>query len=141
MGYSVDGSIDGVDDTLADRYAAPPAWRRPVTIAAVAVVALVALAWLAWAAFDASDPKVQSQLISFDVVDDHTVTARVDVQLSSGTTGASCTVEAVASDHTIVGELQFRPVSGSNEVTVRTERRATSADAPGCTADGQDRPR
>ena len=135
------GTIDGVEQTLAERYAAPPAWRRPVTIAAVVVVAVIALAWLAWVAFEESNPKVESQLNGFDVVDDHTVTVRVDVRVTSGTTGASCTVEALASDHSIVGELHFRPRSGANDVTVRTERLATSVDVPGCLANGQNRPR
>jgi hypothetical protein len=141
MGHSVGGSIDGVDRTLAERYAAPPAWRRPVTIAAIVVVALVGLGWLGWAAFEESNPKVESQLSGFDVVDDHAVTVRVDVDLASGTSGASCTVEALASDHSIVGELRFEPTAGTNEVRVRTERRASAVDVPGCVADGQDRPR
>jgi hypothetical protein len=50
-------------------------------------------------------------------------------------------VEALAEDHSIVGELQFRPRSGTNEVKLRTERIATSVDLLGCTADGQKRPR
>jgi uncharacterized protein DUF4307 len=141
MAPRLGGSIDSVDQALSDRYAAPPAWRRPVTIAAVVVLAVVALGWLAWAAFEESNPKVESQLNGFDIVDDHAVTVRVDVRLGSGTTGASCTVEAVASDHSIVGELHFRPTSGLNEVHVRTERRATAVDVPGCIADGQHRPR
>ena len=141
MGTRVGGTIDSVEQTLTDRYAAPPAWRRPVTIAAVVVVSLVALGWLAWAAFVESTPEVESQLVSFQVVDDHTMTVRVDVNLASGATGASCTVNALASDHTIVGELHFEPSSGTNVVKVRTERRATAAEVPGCIADGQDRPR
>jgi hypothetical protein len=44
------GSIDVVEQTLTDRYAAPPAWRRPHTLAAVVLVALVGLGWLARAA-------------------------------------------------------------------------------------------
>ena len=141
MAHSVGGSIDVVDQTLTERYAAPPAWRRRTTIAAVVVLAAVGLGWLAWAAYEESTPKVQSQLIGFQVVDEHSVTARIDVRLSSGTTGASCTVEALADDHSIVGELRFVPTSGSNRVTVRTERIATSVDVPGCIADGQQRPR
>jgi hypothetical protein len=141
MVLSLGGSIDGVDQALSDRYAAPPAWRRPVTIMVVAVVAAVALAWVAWAAFVESNPKVESQLNGFDVTDDHSVTVRVDVRIASGTTGATCTVEALASDHAIVGELHFRPSSGMNEVRVRTERRASAVDVPGCIAAGQDRPR
>ena len=130
-----------MEQTLAERYAAPPAWRRPVTIAVVALVALVGLGWLAWAAYDESTPKVQSQLVSFDVVDQHSVSATIDVRIASGTTGETCTVDAIADDHSTVGELRFTPVSGSNRVTVRTDRAATSVDLTGCTAHGQDRPR
>jgi hypothetical protein len=141
MATRVGGSIDGVDHILIERYAAPPAWRRKATIAVIFVVALVGLAWLAWAAFEKSTPEVESQLIGFDVVDAHAVVARVDVRLSSGATGATCTVEAIASDHSVVGELRFPPSAGTNEVTVRTERMATAAQVPGCIADGQSRPR
>jgi Domain of unknown function (DUF4307) len=130
-----------VDQTLTERYAGPPGWRRPVTIAAVAVVAAAALAWLAWAAFVEATPKVSSQLIGWQVADAHSATARVDVRISGGTTHASCTVQAFASDHTIVGELRFTPEDGTNQVTVRTSRSATSVDVPGCIADGQDQPR
>ena len=135
------GTIDVVDQALKERYAAAPAWRRRATIAAVAVVAVVALGWLLWAAYVESTPKVHSDLVGFRIVDGHSATARIDVHVASGTTGASCTVEAVAADHTVVGELQFRPTSGTNRVTIRTERIATSVDVPGCTADGQNRPR
>jgi hypothetical protein len=130
-----------VDQTLTERYAAPPAWRRPVTIAAVAVVALLALGWLGWATYVESTPKVQSELVSFQVVGEHATTASIDVRISSGATGTSCTVEALADDHSVVGELHFRPTSGTNQVTVRTERIATSGQVSGCIADGQDRPR
>ena len=144
MALRLDGTIDvveQVDQTLTERYAAPPAWRRPVTIAAVALVALVGLGWLAWAAYVESNPHVQSQLVGYHVVDEHSVTARIDVHIASGTHRASCTVEALADDHSVVGELHFRPTAGTNHVTVRTERVATSVDVPGCIADGQTRPR
>jgi hypothetical protein len=130
-----------VDQTLTDRYAAPPAWRRQVTIAAVAVLALAGLAWLGWAAYHEATPKVSSQLVTFRIEGQHAVGAELDVSLSSGASSATCTVEAVAEDHSIVGELHFRPVDGANRVTVRTTRMATSVDAPGCTAKGQDEPR
>jgi fermentation-respiration switch protein FrsA (DUF1100 family) len=131
----------GVDQTLTERYAGPPGWRRPVTIAAVVVVATAALVWLAWAAFVEATPKVSSQLIGWQVVDAHSATARVDVSISGGTTHPTCTVQAFASDHTIVGELRFTTDDGTNAVTVRTSRSATSVDVPGCIADGQDQPR
>jgi hypothetical protein len=130
-----------VDQTLSERYAAPPVWRRPLTIAAVVVLAGAALVWLAWAAFVQSTPKVHSQLIGWQVVDAHSATARVDVSIAGGTTHPTCTVQAFASDHSIVGQLRFTPVDGPNPVTVRTSRTATSVDVPGCIADGQDQPR
>ncbi len=130
-----------VEQTLTERYAAPPAWRRPLTIAAVVVLAVVALAWLAWAAIGQATPKVESNLVGYDVVDAHSTTARVDVTIRDAGSHPSCTVQAIASDHSIVGELTFRPTNGTNTVTVRTEREATAVDVPGCIADGQDHPR
>jgi hypothetical protein len=130
-----------VDQALSERYAAPPAWRRRVTIVGVAALAVVSLAWLAWVVFVQSTPKIESQLIGWHVADAHSATAQVDVHLSKGVTHPTCTVQALASDHSIVGELTFTPTSGSNQVTVRTEREATAVDLPGCIADGQDRPR
>ena len=47
---------------------------------------------------------------------------------------ASCLLRAIAEDHTTVGEVAFEPVDGRNEVSVRTERRATSVELVGCTA-------
>ncbi|WP_191907867.1 DUF4307 domain-containing protein [Nocardioides cynanchi] len=130
-----------MDQTLTERYAAAPAWRRPVTIAGVVVLAVVGLAWLAWAAFVQSTPKVTSQLIGWQVVDAHSLTARIEVGIAGGTTHPVCTVQALASDHTVVGQLRFTPSDGSNPVTVQTSRAATSVDLTGCTADGQNQPR
>jgi hypothetical protein len=141
MNNTLGGTIDVVDQTLTERYAAPPAWRRRVTIGGVVLVALVALGWLAWATFEQATPKVQSELLTFHVVDAHSVVARVDVTVASDAGHPSCTVQALASDHSVVGELTFTPRSGTNEVTVRTEREATAATVPGCIADGQDHPR
>jgi Domain of unknown function (DUF4307) len=130
-----------VDQALSERYAAPPVWRWRATIVGVVVLAVVALAWLGWAAFVQSTPKIESQLVGWDVVDAHSATAQVDVRLGDGVGHPTCTVQALASDHSIVGELTFTPVSGSNRVTVRTDREATAVQLPGCVADGQDRPR
>ena len=130
-----------VEQTLSERYAAPPAWRRPVTVVVVVVVAGVALAWLGWAALYQATPKVESNLLGWDVVDAHSATARIDVTVHDAGSHPTCTVQALASDHSIVGELTFQPQDGTNTVTVRTEREATAVDVPGCIADGQDLPR
>jgi hypothetical protein len=131
-------------DTLDGRYGAAAPWRRRVTITASAALAVVFLAWLAWAVYAHSTPKVTSELESFSIVDDHSVTAVVVVSLDSADVNASCTVRAYAVDHTNVGELTFTPDPGKGRrqvETIRTERRATSVESVGCTAPGQDHPR
>ena len=77
---------------------------------------------------------------AFRNTSDHETRARLDVVLGDGVT-ASCRLRAFAEDHTTVGELAFTPVGGTNEVVIRTERRATTVEKLGCTAPGQPRPR
>ena len=125
---------------LADRYGVPSPVRRRVLVVTIAAVAAAALAWLAWTAWFHASPAVESELTSYDVVDDGSASAVVTVSLADDVT-ASCRIRAFAEDHSTVGELAFEPVDGRNEVTLRTERRATSVTLLGCTAPGQPRPR
>jgi hypothetical protein len=125
---------------LADRYGVPSPVRRRVLVVTIAAVAAAALAWLAWAAWFHASPAVESELTSYDVVDDGSASAVVTVALADDVV-ASCRIRAFAEDHTTVGELAFEPVDGRNVVTLRTERRATSVTLLGCTAPGQPRPR
>ena len=125
---------------LADRYGTASRWRRPATIALAVAVAVIGLGWLSWTVWFHSTPAVTSDLVSFDVTSDHETAARLDVALGDGV-DATCRLRAFAEDHTPVGELVFTPVDGANEVVIRTERRATTVEKLGCTADGQPRPR
>ncbi len=126
---------------LADRYGAPARWRRPVVVAVAVVLAAVGLTWLAWTTWFHSTPAVTSEVVTYEVTSDHEMRARVDVDLGGDDVEASCRVRAYAEDHTTVGELAFTPVDGTNEVVIRTERRATTVEKLGCTAEGQPRPR
>ena len=130
-------------DTLVERYGAPSVWRRRAIIAGSALLAVVFLGWLAWAVWAHSTPKVTSALESFSVQDDHTVTAVLVVSLHGNDIKASCTLRALAEDHSTVGEITFTPDAegGRQTETIRTDRRATSVESVGCTAPGQDRPR
>jgi hypothetical protein len=132
-------------DGVADRYGTPSPARRHAIIIASGVVGVLALAWLAWAAWFQSTPDVQSSLRSFDVVDNHSASAVVAVKPRSKDVSASCLVRAFGEDHSVVGELNFKVagVSGTTlrEVTLRTEREATSVELVGCTAGDQSRPR
>jgi len=126
--------------TLADRYARPAPWRRTAVVVGSGLLGVVALAWLAWATFAHASPDVSSELVSFEVVDDHAVTARVEVVLRDDP-DATCLVRAIAADHTVVGEATFTPEAGRNTVEFRTERRATTVESIGCTTPDQRRPR
>ena len=125
---------------LAERYGTPSRVRRRVLLGVVALVVVGFLGWLVWAAWFHATPAVDSELVTWDVVDAHEATATVAVTLDDGV-AASCLVRAVAEDHMTVGELAFEPVEGRNDVSVRTEREATSVTLVGCTAEGQPRPR
>jgi hypothetical protein len=127
-----------------DRYGAPAPWRRRALVAASVVVALAFGGWLAWTATSHSTPDVESELIGFDTVDEHTSTAVVQVEFGSDDVEATCLLRALAEDHTVVGELSFpaTPDEGRRyEVTIRTERLATAVERVGCTTADQARPR
>lgn len=130
-------------DSLAQRYGAPPPWRRPVMIGASVLVALLFLGWLGWTIWGHSTPEVTSELESYSVESDHATSAVLVVTLADPDVEATCRLRAYAEDHVVVGELSFRPDPATRRqvVEIRTERRATSVEKLGCTAPGQSRPR
>lgn len=131
-------------EVLADRYGAPARWRRWLLLGTVAAVVVAFLGWLAWTALSHSTPEVESELVTFDVVDDHTATAEVAIDRRDTDVDATCLVRAIAEDHSVVGELSWKPDGEAREraeVTIRTERRATSVEMVGCTTRDQGRPR
>jgi hypothetical protein len=142
-----DGSLGTVTDVPAhavgDRYGRPAPWRRTAIVVASGLVGVLALSGLAGTTFFHATPEVSSQIVSWEVVDDGAVTARVDVVIRGDAEDlrATCRVQAVAADHVVVGEATFTPTEGRNEVEVRTERRATAVDSVGCTTPDQPRPR
>ena len=130
---------------LATRYGAPTD-RRRWTVLAVALAVVALLVWAVWTAMAWSRPEVTSELVSYDVVDDHTATATFRVVRRTSDVEASCLLRAQAADHVNVGELNVAVGPGGEAVqmlteTVRTERLATTVDVVGCTADGQSRRR
>jgi hypothetical protein len=128
-------------DTLDQRYGVAAPWRRRALLAGCALLVVVFGAWTAWTVYEHATPSVTSELETFSVDDDHTVTAVLVVALDSADVEATCTLRALAVDHSTVGELTFTPdpAEGRRQVqTIRTDRRATSVTSLGCTAPGQD---
>ena len=67
------------------------------------------LGWLGWTAFVHSTPEVESELVTFDIVDDHTATALISVDRRDDDVEATCLVRAFAEDHSVVGEQSWTP--------------------------------
>lgn len=135
---------DGPRVGLEERYGAPSRSRRLLLVLGAGAVAAAFLGWLAWAMWFHSDPAVSSELIGFDVVDDHTATAVLRVEYGDGPVDAECSLRAVAEDKTVVGQVSFSPDPDEGpdyEVEIATERRATTVERLGCTTEGQPRPR
>ena len=125
------------DPRIAQRYTSQPSVWPKVFLAVGVVLSFVLAGWLAWAVYVHSTPEVTSELPRWKVVDDHTVTATLQVDLRSGSTDPRCLLRAYAEDHTVVGDASFVPRNGTNDVTIRTERRATSVEKIGCTTAAQ----
>ena len=129
-------------DLMAQRYGAPAPWRRRVGLVVAVGLAVVAGLLVAWAAWSHATPEARSELVGFDVTDQHEVVADVQVQLSDRAEDVQCVLRAIAEDKTTVGEAVFTPsASGRMSVPIRTERLATAVEKVGCTAEGQQRPR
>ena len=130
---------------MAGRYGGQTPRRRRAVILASGAVGVLALAWLAWAGWSQSTPDVESNLQSFEVVDSHSAKATVVVTIRSKGVTANCLVRALGTDHSVVGERNFEVTGDSgasrHDVTVRTERKATSVAMIGCTSPDQSRPR
>ncbi len=130
---------------LAYRYGMPGRTNR--LVAGVLVAALVGGAggFLGWTVLFHGDPAVRSQLITYDVASEHDAEALFQVVREDRTTEAVCRIQALAEDHAVVGEVTLPVTDGPQDqtlqVSIRTERRATSIASLGCTAAGQPRPR
>ena len=130
--------------SLADRYGAPPRWRRYLLLGLVVLTVGGLAALWTWITIEQSDPPVSSELITSDIIDDHTATAVIRVTWGDGPVEAKCTVRAIAHDKAIVGQQTFVPDPDEGPdytVEIATERRATAVEKIGCTAEGQPRPR
>ena len=134
------------DDALSQRYG-----RRPGLV--VRVVALLLVAglvagagtYLVWVLTDRFDVEAQGDVATYDVRSEHLTVATLEVVRASSSTEASCTLSALASDGSVVGEVTVPVTDGPErqtvEVELRTERRATTVTTNGCTTPDQPRAR
>jgi len=64
--------------------------------------ALVLVAWVVWAGLDGSKPLIEARDTRHSIIDEHSVSVTFEVSLPTGT-AASCAVEALNENFTIVG--------------------------------------
>lgn len=126
----------GPDEALDARYGRRPAGPRWTVRIAVGIVALAGVAWVLWAAWGQTHDSVIGTLQTYRVESDRAVRVTVTID-PDGTSGARCTVQALASDHTTVGQVLVLVPAGVDAPatytrTVKTERRATSVQVTGC---------
>jgi hypothetical protein len=129
---------------LDDRYGRNNRSKWPVYIVSVIVAALAA--WAVWAFNAQIHPKVTSGLTKYKIVNAQQVTATFEVVRANAGVQASCTVQALADDHSTVGQLaKIIPVASTTDatftVTIRTTRKAFAVNWLGCTAPGQNTPK
>ena len=127
---------DPTENAVLDRYGAGRPRRRPLAIVLGVLFALLLAGWAVWAGMG-SRPAIDAQLTAYDVVSTHEVRVKIHATFRDADAQGSCLVRATAQDHTIVGELnvtadQLRSSTG-RWISVRTERRATTATLVRCT--------
>jgi hypothetical protein len=128
------GSADA--DAMAARYGRPSGARRRVGYAAIALGVAALLIWVVWAAMGQASHDVGGLVESFEVRSPHEVSVTVQITRSS-TDAVHCTITAIATDHSEVGQRVVRLPAGSSgtrtiTILVRTEREATAADVVDC---------
>jgi uncharacterized protein DUF4307 len=103
--------------------------------AVLGAVVLVLVGWYGWAKMTATT--VSGEVISFRVVSDRAVVARLEIRKDAGVTGV-CTLRSQSADQTEVGrrDVRFAQRSGKidTDVTIRTTARGTTAELLGCHA-------
>ncbi len=130
---------------LAARYGTARPRHRLLVAGIGGGLAAVLLAVVIWSFVDRSVPQVRSQLVRYDVVAVHRAVADLTVVRADSSVVATCRLQAVARDHSVVGEVtevvDSGPASQTLRVELRTEREAVSVVPQGCTTPDQNRPR
>lgn len=113
-----------------------------LTIALATVVVTIGLVALGWITIFHSNPEIASEEIGHEVVDDHTATIEVRIEIDDDIEDPECALRAISHDKAVVGETTFSPDPDEGpvyEVEIRTDRRATTVEWLGCKAPGQPR--
>lgn len=125
------------DPALRDRYGVKEARNRGFFIAGILLPVIAA--WFIWSGFNAANPDLRSELISFDVLDEQSISLTYKISVQDLNISHSCSLLARDIDKNTVGQVQdLIPagslVAGSNLRTVEITTRlpAVNAGIAGC---------
>ncbi len=112
---------------------------RPALIAVIGLVAAIAGGWLVWSGLFHSRPAASARVSLFAIRDDRAVEATLTVERRDPGVAVTCRVVARAADFQPVGEVRVQVEPSQHSlvdvpVTIKTLRRATTAEAKGCSS-------
>ncbi|WP_166784442.1 MULTISPECIES: DUF4307 domain-containing protein [Cryobacterium] len=98
-------SPEAVNASLDARYGRTPNRRvrdRRILWIVAGAFALVLGSWVIWAGLDGTKPLIEARDTAHSIIDEHSVSVTFEVSMPTGT-AASCAVEALNENFTIVG--------------------------------------
>ncbi|MEI6844298.1 MAG: DUF4307 domain-containing protein [Actinomycetes bacterium] len=113
--------------SMDDRYG-----RRPPRYKGLAITLLIiGGSWLAWAGLHHSNPEIRTNLISFSVVSDRSISLRYSIDRRTSSDPITCTLVAHDFDKNVIGEINdvFTPGATHAEKTTLIATRNTPVNA------------
>ena len=118
-----------------ERYGVAKATRWP---AIALVVGILGIGWLVWSALYHSNPPLRSQLVSFTITDDRSVSVRYFIERQDSNQVVVCTLIARDFDKNVVGQIDQEIPAGKSKVElvtdVPTRSESVNADVSSCRA-------
>jgi hypothetical protein len=118
-----------------ERYGATKPTRWP---AVALVIAILGIGWLMWSALYHSNPSLRSQLVSFTITDDRSVSVRYFIERQDSNQVVVCTLIARDYEKNVVGQIDQEIPAGKSKVElvtdVPTRSEAVNADVSSCRA-------
>jgi hypothetical protein len=120
------------DPALRERYGIKAA-KSPRYFLAAILLGIIA-AWFIWSGLSAANPKVRSELISFQVIDEQSISITYKITARDLSTGHSCSLVARDIDKNIVGQVYDQmPVgtllAGANQRSIEITTRLPAVNA------------
>ena len=121
--------------SFEDRYGIKPAprWKAPAV-----VLAVVGALWILWAGLHHANPDIRATLISFQVVNEKSISITYEVQRRDASQEILCTLIARDFDKNTIGQIEDVIAAGESritrEITIPTRAKPVNAAVSNCRA-------